>query len=208
MAPYFDGSFFPGLAPEQIAVWTNADVPDLRGHWYLGVYNNEPVNTAYTIRAVLPDNNGQLASAQQLNMSFTALNPPHGLLISWNSVVGDQYFVQYTASVAAPVTWTNVGVVVATTPLTTFEVLPVPSGVGYYRIVTAFSSQPVLHIQLWPPNQVRISWSTAYPGYTLQSEIGLTGTWANAGLPVNVVGTEFVAFDTIGPVPKYYRLIK
>jgi hypothetical protein len=42
----------------------------------------------------------------------------------------------------------------------------------------------------------------------LQSELGLSGSWANAGLPVTVAGTEFVAFDTIGPVPKYYRLIK
>ena len=98
---------------------------------------------------------------------------------------------------------------VATTPLTTFEVLPVPNAPASYRIVQVVSSsQPTLHIQLWPTNEVRISWSTAYPGYTLQSETGLTGTWANAGLPVTAVGAEFVAFDTIGSVPKYYRLIK
>jgi hypothetical protein len=208
MAPYFDGSFFPGLTPEQIVVQTNADVPDLRGHWYLGVYNNETNNVAYTLRAVLPDADGLLLSAQPLKMSITTLNPPHGLLISWNSVVGEPYIVQYTASIAAPVTWANLGFVVATTPLTTFEVLPVPNAPAYYRIVQAVSSQPTLHIQLWPPNQVRISWSTAYPGYTLQSKTGLAGTWANAGLQVNVVGTEFVAFDTIGSDPKYYRLIK
>ena len=59
-----------------------------------------------------------------------------------------------------------------------------------------------------PANQVRISWSTAYPGYTLQSKLGLFGAWINAGLPVTVVGTEYVVFDAIGPVPKYYRLIK
>jgi subtilisin-like proprotein convertase family protein len=211
MAPYFDGSFFPGTTPEQIVLRTSAELPDLRGQWYLGVYNNELTNVAYTIRATLPTTNGLLLSAQPPNLSFTALNPPHGLLISWNSVVGEQYFVQYTASVAAPVTWTDLGLVVATTPLTTFEVLPVPGGVAYYRVIqipAASSSQPKLQIQLWPPNQVRISWSTAFPGYTLQSELGLSGSWANAGLPVTVVGTEFVAFDTIGPVPKYYRLIK
>jgi len=211
MAPYFDGSFFPGTMPEQIVLRTSAELPDLRGQWYLGVYNNELTNVAYTIRATLPTTNGLLLSAQPPNLSFTALNPPHGLLISWNSVVGEQYFVQYTASVAAPVTWTDLGLVVATTPLTTFEVLPVPGGVAYYRVIqipAASSSQPKLQIQLWPPNQVRISWSTAFPGYTLQSELGLSGSWANAGLPVTVAGTEFVAFDTIGPVPKYYRLIK
>jgi subtilisin-like proprotein convertase family protein len=208
MAPYFDGSFFPGLTPEQIVVRTNADIPDLRGHWYLGVYNNETNNVAYTLRAVLPSPDGLLLSAQPLRLSISALNPPHGLLLSWNSVEGEPYFVQYTASIAAPVTWTNLGVVVATTPLTTFEVLPVPNAPAYYRVVQVVSSRPTLHIQLWPTNQVRLSWSTAYPGYTLQSKTGLTGTWANAGLPVTVVGTEFVAFDAIGPDPKYYRLIK
>ena len=184
MAPYFDGSFFPGTTPEQIVLRTNSALPDLRGHWYLGVYNNELFNVAYTIRAVLPDNNGLLVSAQPLRMALTPLNPPHGLLLSWNSVEGEHYFVQYTASIAAPVTWTNIGFVTATTPLTTFEVLPVPSAPAFFRIVQVFSSQPRLNIQLWPTNQVRLSWSTAYPGYTLQSKLGLFGTWANAGLTV------------------------
>jgi len=71
-----------------------------------------------------------------------------------------------------------------------------------------FQTQPQLAIQLWPTNQVRLSWSTAYPGYTLQSKLGLFGPWANAGLAVTVVGNQYVAFDTIGPGPKYYRLLK
>jgi hypothetical protein len=208
MAPYFDGSFFTGGAPEQIVVRTNSELSDLSGHWYLGVYNNELSNVAYTVRAVLPDARGLLVSAQPHWQSLTPLNPPHGLLISWNSVEGENYIVQYTASIAAPVVWTSVGFVTATTPLTTFEVLPVPSGTAIYRVVQVFSARPILTIQLWPGNQVRLSWSTAYSGYTLQSKLGLFGVWADAGLPVTVVGDEYVAFDTIGPVPKYYRLIK
>jgi subtilisin-like proprotein convertase family protein len=208
MAPYFDGSFFPGTTPEQIVLRTNSMLPDLRGQWYLGVYNNELSNVAYTIRAVLPNNQGLLVSVQPLKLAFTPLNPPHGLLLSWNSVEGERYFVQYTASIAAPVIWTNIGFVIATTPLTTFEVLPAPTGPAFFRIVQVFSYQPTLNIQLWTGNQVRLSWSTAYPGYTLQSELGLFGTWVNAGLAVTVVGNEYVAFDTIGPVPKYYRLFK
>jgi hypothetical protein len=208
MAPYFDGSFAVGLTPEQIVVRTGSDVPDLRGHWYLGVYNNELSNVSYTVRAVLPDANGLLVSAQPLRKSLTPLNPPHGLLITWNSVEGERYFVQYTTSIAVPITWTNIGFVVATTPLTTFEVLPVPSGPANYRIVQVFSSQPTLNIQLWPTNQVRLSWPTAFTGFTLQSAPGLFGPWTSAGLTVTVVGNEFVAFDTIGPGPKYYRLFK
>ncbi|MCX6930999.1 MAG: hypothetical protein NT154_48530, partial [Verrucomicrobia bacterium] len=207
MAPYFDGSFFVGSAPEQIVVRTNADVPDLRGHWYLGVYNNEQVNVAYTIRAVLPDPSGFLISAQPLTLTNILLTPPHGLLLSWNSVEGETYIVQSTASVSAPA-WTDIGSVVATTPLTTFEVLPAPSGAAYYRIVQVSTTLLKLSIQLWPVNQVRLSWSTDFPGYTLQSKIGLLGTWANAGRTVNTVGNEYVAFDVIGPGPKFYRLIK
>jgi len=55
---------------------------------------------------------------------------------------------------------------------------------------------------------VRLSWSTAFPGYTLQSKLDLFGTWDNADLSAPIVGNEFVAFDTIGPGPKYYRLLK
>ena len=208
MAPYFDGSFAVGTTPEQIVVRTSPEVPDLRGHWYLGVYNNQASNVAYTIRAVLPNRDGLLLSAQPQQMASTPLNPPHGLLLSWNSVEGERYIVQYTGSIVTPISWTNIGFVMATTPLTTFEVLPVPSGRAYYRVVQVYAAQPRLNIDLWTGNQVRLSWSTAFPGFTLQSELGLTGTWANSGLAVTMVGKEYVAFDTIGPVQKYYRLIK
>ena len=63
-------------------------------------------------------------------------------------------------------------------------------------------------IHIWPTNQVRLSWLTAYLGYTLQSKSSLFGLWANAALPVTTVGSEYVVFDIIGPSPKYYRLIK
>ena len=71
-----------------------------------------------------------------------------------------------------------------------------------------FLSQPTLNIQHWPTNQVRLSWSNAYSGFTLQSELGLSGSWADAGLSVTTVSNQFVAFDAIGLVPKYYRLSK
>jgi hypothetical protein len=71
-----------------------------------------------------------------------------------------------------------------------------------------FQSQPQLTIQLWPANQVQLSWPAGYPGYTVQSKLGLFGVWGNAGLSATVVGNAFVSFDSIGPGPKYYRLLK
>jgi hypothetical protein len=55
-----------------------------------------------------------------------------------------------------------------------------------------FQTVPTLIIQPWTGHQVRLSWSTAFPGYTLQSKPGLPGTWGNPGLGVSVVGSEYV----------------
>jgi subtilisin family serine protease len=213
MAPYFDTSSFTGTNSEQIVLRTDptlsadASVPDLRGHWYLGVYNNEQTNVTYTIRATWPNANGILKSGLPLRRpSVNTLTLPRGQLVTWQSIVGEHYFVQFSTIAAGP--YTNVGFVTATTPLTTFEVLP-PPGNGFFQTIQVFSFQPVLKIQLSTGNQVRISWSTAYQGYTLQSELSLSGgVWVNAGLSVGIEGNENAAYDTIGPVQKYYRLIK
>jgi hypothetical protein len=214
MPPYFETSFFPGQAPEQIVLRAdparpaNATVSDLRGHWYLGVWDNEDVPVGYTIRAVTTDRHGLLVSGQPLRVALTPQAPPHGSLLSWNSVVGERYLVQYTPTLA-PVAWTNIGFVTATTTLTTFEV---PAS-GFYRVVQVFSFYPRLFIELWPGNLVRISWPTVFTGYTLQYTTALTGgVWAEVPFPpatgVFTIGDEFVVFDPIGATPRYYRLIK
>jgi hypothetical protein len=71
-----------------------------------------------------------------------------------------------------------------------------------------FQTVPTLLIQPWPPNQVRLSWATAFPGYTLQSKPSLFGPWGNPGLTVTTVGSEYVAFDTTGAGAQFYRLVK
>lgn len=225
MAPYFDGSFFTGRADEQIVVRDNYTLPassvapDLRGHWYLGVYNNEQASVGYTIRAVLPDGHSLLQSAKPPALiSIVTLAPPHGLLLSWNSVVGERYIVQYTPAIATPTIWTNLGTVLATTPLSTFEVLPVPDG-GIYRIVQVYSVRPTLAIQTVPTNVVRLSWSVAFYDFRLQYKLGLMGTWTDLTTtppapypfypPPVPEGNELAAYDVAtNSVPKFYRLIK
>jgi len=225
MAPYFDGSFFTGRADEQIVVRNNytlpasSVMPDLRGHWYLGVYNNEQVGVGYTIRAALPDGYGLLQSANPPTIiSIVTLALPHGLLLSWNSVVGERYIVQYTPAIATPTIWTNLGTVLATTPLATFEVLPVPNG-GIYRIVQVYSIRPTLAIQAMPTNMVRLSWSVAFYDFRLQYKLGLFGTWTDLTTtppapyplypPPVLEGNELAAYDVAtNSVPKFYRLIK
>lgn len=217
MAPYFSRSSFTGRTPEQIVVRKDTTRPsdrvlgDLRGHWYLGVYNNQDTNLTYTIRAILPNSDGVLSPARAPVLSFTQLAAPRGLLLSWNSVVGERYVIQYAPALADPMPWSNIGMVTATTTLTTFEVLPVPTG-GFYRLVQVYAFQPRLKIQLWSGNRVRISWSTIFPGYTLQSKLGLFGTWADVAIPpatgVFTEADEYVVYDPIGVAAKYYRLIK
>jgi len=72
-----------------------------------------------------------------------------------------------------------------------------------------FQSQPKLAIRLATANQLRLSWPTAYTGYTLQAKLGLFGTWVNAVPPATlpaIIGNEYVVFDILGSVPKFYRL--
>ena len=151
--------------------------------------------------------------AVQTRISILAMSAPHGLLLSWNSVVGEHYIIQFTPNSIAPIIWTNIGSIIATTPLTTFEVLPVPSNGGFFQVVQVQNLVPTLKIQLTTTNSARVSWSTTFPGYTLQNKVGITGTnWINTAFPPAVgvieIGNEFVVFDPLGIVPKYYRLTK
>ena len=224
MAPYFAVSAFAGTDSEQIVLRAEPDrpasvlVPDLRGHWYLGVYNREQGNLTYTIRASLPTASGLLASPQPLVLFTNSLTPPQGLLLTWNSIIGERYFVQHTPSLASPVVWTNVGNVVATTPLTTYEVIPAPT-LGYFRIVQVYSIEPVLVAQAWPTNMFRLSWSAAFPDYILQYRFGFFGPWSNLVTHPNPPypsypppvqeGNDLAAYDmATNTVPKFYRLFK
>jgi hypothetical protein len=211
MAPYFSGSFETGRTPEQIVLRTSADTPDLRGNWYLGIFNNESTNVAYTLRAVVQQNQ-MLLSAQPLQAQLSRMRtPPGGLVFQWNSVVGEAYVVQFSPSLSQPV-WQDVGLPLrATTPLTT-QLVPIPpGGFGFYRVVQvpqSYLPQPVLSIRLAANNLLRISWSTNFPGETLQfSTNSPSGPWANVNLPVTIEGAEYVVYDVIGTAPKYYRLI-
>jgi Concanavalin A-like lectin/glucanases superfamily len=208
MAPYFDGSFRLGLEPEQIVVRTSYEVPDLRGRWYLGIYNNEITNVAYTIRAITPQG-GMLQSWLAPVLTSVSMPPPHGVLLQWNSVMGEFYEVDYTPTLTPPV-WQMIanGIIRATTPLTTLEVPP--PGNGAYRVVQVppnILPSPLLHIQLWTNNMVRISWPIAYPGEILQSGPSASGPWGNVNRPVVIEGNEFVVYDIIRPEPTFYRLI-
>src|SRR5262249_22981242 len=128
MAPYFDGSFRFGTEPEQIVLRSSFDVPDLRGNWYLGVYNNLATNVAYTLRAVVQTNR-LLLSAQPLVYTLSPLGPPRGQLLQWNSIEGEYYFVEHKTTLTQA-QWDVVATVRATTPLTTYEVFDP----GFYRV--------------------------------------------------------------------------
>jgi len=211
MAPYFDASLEPGLAPEQIVIRTDSETPDLRGNWYLGVYNRETNNVAYTIRAVLPASDTLLLSALPLKSMILPVSG-RGPLIGWNAVEGENYVVQYTAQLRRPIIWTNLATVVATTPLATYQVPVLHSGIAFYRVVQV-PAPPVpalpLTVQQLSPTQVEISWSTAFAGFVLQYAVGQSEVWFDwdtLSSPITIVGGNFVTTDTIGPVPKYYRL--
>src|SRR5262249_15057640 len=106
--PYFDGSFEVGLAPEQIVLRPTPDLADLRGNWYLGMFNNEATYLAYTLLSVVRTN-GILISAQPLVFTKTALLSGQ-VLLQCNSVIGEFYVIKNGGN---PVRYVR-----ATTPLT------------------------------------------------------------------------------------------
>jgi hypothetical protein len=65
-----------------------------------------------------------------------------------------------------------------------------------------------LQIQLWTGNQVRISWSNAFPYGILQYADSPFGPWFDVNLTPVLIGPQYVVFDVIGTVPRYYRLIQ
>jgi len=67
---------------------------------------------------------------------------------------------------------------------------------------------PVLTIQPWTGNQVRISWSIAAAGFTLQQSFGLPSRWADSGLVITVEGNENVASSPVTGNGLFYRLVK
>jgi hypothetical protein len=223
MAPYFDVSSYTGTNAEQIVLRTDPArhssvyVPDLRGHWYLGVYNNEETNVAYNIRATLPDGYRLLSSARPILQTYTLL--PQGLLVSWNSIIGESYFVQYSPLTDPPV-WTNIGYVVATTPLSTF-LAPLYASGGMIRIAQVADFRPLLKIQTATNNSVRLSWPVYFQGFSLQYKNGIMGPWANLTTappapftafpypPAVQETNEWAAYDIgTNSVPKFYRLFK
>ncbi len=203
VAPYFAGSFQPGTTPEQIVLRTNAGLPDLRGNWYLGVYNRETHDVVYTIRAVLPAG-GMLVSALPIVVTTEVYYSGYELL-SWNSVVGEWYTVSFTDNVSITNAVANV---LASTPLTTWLVPKPPNGAYTVTQVPAPTQErPSLTIKLWTKNTVRISWPTNFQGFTLQYSFSITApTWLNVGLPVVVEGAQYVVYDAVTTKPKYYRL--
>lgn len=209
MAPYFGGSFQLGLEPEQIVLRTSFELPDLRGDWYLGVYNNELTNVTYSIRAHL-QRNGMLTSVFPITLRVTPTVPPGAIVLQWNAVEGEIYVIERTERIR-PANWKPVTEpIVATTPTPAIEIPIQGTSGGFYRVVQlpryALFTAP-LRAQRWTGNLIRISWPTTFVGYTLQYSIGLNGIWQNANLPVTIEGNEYVAYEPIGAQPKFFRLI-
>ena len=211
MAPYFRTSLRTGRGPEQIVLRPQYELPDLRGRWYLGLHNRESTNVAYTIRASTPVDD-RLESGQPLLMTVSPAIPPSGPVLSWNGIEGELYYVEFSPGLFPP-DWRPVTrPIVAPTPYPAIEVTTATGTSGFYRLNHMSHSQiftAPLTIQYLPGNRVRISWPIEYAGFILQFyyPIGLTGVWQNSPLPVTIEGDEFVVYDDVGSIPKWYRVV-
>lgn len=213
MAPYLAGSFVTGNGPEQIVLRTNSAMPDLRRRYFLGVYNNETVPVGYTIRATTPNANGFLISGQPIRSSFVAMSTVRALL-SWNSVAGEEYTVQFANTIESPIPWTTLFKVRATTPLSTVDLPVLNSGSGFYRVLQSTDlipgDRPVVTLTRIYEDVIRISWPLAATGYRLQYSQDLT-TWFDWDVltsPIRQEGAEWAAYDLILDGPRFYRLVR
>jgi hypothetical protein len=211
MAPYYAGSFEPGTNWEQIVVRVSPQIPSLVGNWYLGVYNNEGANIAYSLRGIV-SSNGLLQSIQEPPVpTVSALPAGQGVLVSWYSVIGEYYQVQ---SATNRVDWRPVpgGLIRATTPLTTFVVNGGAGALDIYRVVHLSSLNlpgAPLQIQLLlASHQVRLSWSTVIINGILQYADSPAGPWFNLNVQPIITGGQYVVFEPIGVIPRYYRLLQ
>jgi hypothetical protein len=68
------------------------------------------------------------------------------------------------------------------------------------------TSPPVLTIQKWTGNQMRLSWPISATGFTLQRSADAGSGYTNAGLAVVTEGGEFVAYDVPSGDQMFYRL--
>lgn len=210
MAPYLRGSFAAGMADEQIVLRPSFDMPDLRGRYYLGVINNEQGPLSYSIRVGTTNGAGLLISGQPI-VARISPTPNRGPLITWNAVEGERYYVQFATSVRNP-NWTNLATITATTRLASYQVPNRTTGLGFYRIAQTPSTAspvipPVVDVQLFGTDQIRISWPSDYGNFRLQYTENFVN-WFDwpATKPILLIGNEFVTFDDIGALPRFYRL--
>jgi hypothetical protein len=159
----------------------------------------------------LPGANNLLSNALPLRANVV-LASPSAFLIGWDAVEGENYLVQGTGSVVPPVAWTNIVTVETLTPLGTFEAPILPFGMGFYQLVQVRPPPippPPVSVRQLNATTLEISWPTIYAGMVLQYSNGESELWYDwnpAVSPINTVGLNLVTTDTIGPVPRYYRL--
>ncbi len=94
------------LNPEQIVLRTNALLPDLNGDWYIGVPNNGYSPANFTVRAVVPTAGGILPGGEPPRIFNLAVIPVNLLQFWFTTLDGENYEVQYTADLTAPIAWT------------------------------------------------------------------------------------------------------
>lgn len=186
-APYFAESYPLGKQWKQIVLRTNAVMPDLRGRWYLGVYNKAGTNIGYTINAAL-GTNGLLESTYPMTATITpAPNLPGYLLIMWNSVIGERYDILFASSLLPPINWTVVGSIIATTPLTTY-VVPVPNTpIGLYRVMHVPAAEGIELVHDTPWTGTMWAGATMYFVVDVPDWAEFTTNSITASGPVNLI---------------------
>ena len=135
----FDFSDFQtGTNSERVSMRTNVFLPTFGNptNWFINLVNHDFLSVTGLLRVASATSTNALLSALPLSLDINVIASVSGISISWHSLAGERYEVQYS-DLAMPVTWFSKGTFIADASQVTYTD-PAPPAAGvprYYRII-------------------------------------------------------------------------
>ncbi|PYM11261.1 MAG: hypothetical protein DME18_14450 [Verrucomicrobia bacterium] len=191
-ATYLFSSSGSSNNPVQILVETNVFPPNLNGDWYLAVENLSPSDLSFTILATFSTNGLPVVINPQLIITNGTL------CLSWNSVVGQDYYVEAKTNLTDP-TWTIVSPTITATDIVTSYCVPITGTQMFFRVVqgTAAAS-PLIHFTglTMSPGGFVLNWTAAATEqFQVQYTTNLPPVWTTFSNVVTSANGDFTFSD-------------
>ena len=201
-----------GTTPEVITL-SELSAPSIApGRWFAGVINREAVPVTYRIRAtqivpVTPPPTGP--EMRVLDPDVTLIGDQ--ICLTWDSVPGEEYFVQGRVRIDDPI-WDSIRGPIVATDLSTTECLPNSFPHQFFRIIYFIGDEAPqegdfvdTNLQL-SPTEICVTWDAVVgTTYTVQAKRAIDdGGWDT----LSVVEADLAAMDHCVALPTDYRIFR